>query len=450
MQDLISRRTFLRLVAVGVTGAAVAACAPATAPASSAQTGSQAPAAAKVSLRYMVWDQNQVPAVNQQVTGFNQLKPDISIEVQTVPWAQYWDKLWTSLAGGGAPDTFWLNMANFKSLVVKDTLRPLQPSLDAQTALQKDWDINFDPLKVAYSHNNEAYSWPRDYDTIAVAVNLNLLKDAGLEYPSEENNFKAWDRSTIHSYAEKLTKQEGGRTTAIGLLASNTEQQGWFNWVYSNGGVYFNEELTKCTINEPPAVEALREYASYRQKGLSPGAEALQSQTSSDMFFSGRIAMSIAGDRNLVQFNDRIKDFEYDLVPIPYAPTGKSICMIHGLGNTIDKNAKNPDEAFAWVSYLGGKDGSSILGNSGTVIPSRHYTANLWFDPAFPPKHRHIYLDRTDKSTFRPTTAKPATSEWQKILTDEMTLVMEQGKDVQQAMDESAQKINDLLAGKGV
>jgi multiple sugar transport system substrate-binding protein len=341
-------------------------------------------------------------------------------------------------------------MANFTPLAHRDTLLSIQPYLDAQPDLQADWDNNFDPLKVAYSKEQEAFSWPRDYDTIAVAFNLTLLEEAGLELPSDENGYAAWDWATCRAYAEQMTKQEGGRTTQFGILAANTEQEGWFNWVYSNGGAYFNEERTKCTLNEPAAIEALRDYVAYRIDGLSPGAEALASQTGADMFYSGRIAMSISGNWDIRNFNEAITDFEYDLAPIPYAPTGQSICMIHGLGNTIDKNAPDPDSAFEWVRFLGSKEGSTILGSTGTVIPSRRDTANLWFEVDSPPARRNIYLEWTEKSAFRPTTAEPATNEWQKILIDQMTLVMEQGKDVQAAMDEAAAAIDALLAGEGV
>ena len=193
----------------------------------------------------------------------------------------------------------------------------------------------------------------------------------------------------------------------------------------------------------------MRDYVSYRLDGLSPGQETLQSQEANDLFYSGRVAMSIIGDWNIGLFNERITDFEYDLVPIPYAPTGKSICMIHGLGDTIDRNAKNPDAAFEWVSFLGSKEGSSILGNTGTVIPSRRDTAELWFDPSFKPAHRRIYLDWTAKSAFFPNTAEPATSEWTKVITDQLTLVMEQGKDLDTAINEVVQQVDDILAGKG-
>lgn len=447
----INRRDFLRMTAVGAVGLTVLACAAPAAPGAATTEGGEAaaPAAASVALRHAFWDQNQAQAIEQQAAAFKEVAPEITLELQTTPWEQYWDKLWTSLAGGSAPDTFWLNMSNFATLSAKGSLLNIQPYLEAEAALQTDWDTNFDALKAAYSYNNEAYSWPRDYDTIAIAINLSLLEEAGLSLPSDADAFAGWDWAALHSFAEALTKKEGDRTTQFGLLAQNTYQEGYFNWVYSNGGTMLNEDMTQFAMNSPQAVEALQDYVSYRQAGQAPSAEALQGQDSNAMFYTGRLAMSIVGSWNIKPFNDSITDFEYDLVPIPYAPTGNSICMIHGLGDTIDKAAKNPDASFKWVSYLGSKDGSTILGNTGTVIPSRKDTAEVWFDPSFPPAHRSIYLTATDNAVFYPNTVEPTAAEWQKVITDQMTLIMEENKDVQVAMDEAAAAIDELLAGGG-
>ncbi|MEN6478806.1 MAG: sugar ABC transporter substrate-binding protein [Anaerolineales bacterium] len=408
------------------------------------------PAEKPVEVRYMYWGTEQIEAVNSQVEFYKDLAPTTTLTAQLVPWDQYWDKLWTALAGGDAPDTFWLNMSNFASLVTKDVLMNLQPSLDADEALQADWDANFDSLKAAYVLENDAYSWPRDYDTITLAVNLSLLSEAGLPFPDSANDFAAWDWATCKQYAQAMTKKDGERTTQYGLVTENTSQTGWFNWVYSNGGTVLNEDKTEFTMNEAPAVEALREYVSYRREGMSPGSEALATMGSSDLFVTQRVGMMHIGSWNVGELNDKVTDFEWDAVPIPYAPTGKSICMIHGLGNTIAKGTKVAEAAFAWVAYLGSFAGSGVLGNSDTVIPSRQDTAPLWFNPTFKPEHRSLFLTWTDKSVFFPNTAEPTTAQWNKYITDELTLVLEEGKDVQEAMDSAKASIDAILSGKGI
>jgi ABC-type glycerol-3-phosphate transport system substrate-binding protein len=94
--------------------------------------------------------------------------------------------------------------------------------------------------------------------------------------------------------------------------------------------------------------------------------------------------------------------------------------------------------------------GSGVLGNSDTVIPSRADTAPLWFSPQFKPDNRALFLTWTDKSLFFPNTAEPTTAQWNVHITNEMTLVMEEGKDVQEAMDTAKAAIDDILAGKAV
>jgi len=268
--------------------------------------------------------------------------------------------------------------------------------------------------------------------------------------PDSANDFAAWDWVMCKEYARAMTKKEGERTTQFGMVASNTSQTGWFNWVYSNGGTVLNADKTQFTMNEPPAVQALKEYVSYRLEGLAPGAEALQTMGASDQFVSGRVGLMHIGSWNVGTLNEQVTEFEWDAVPIPYAPTGKSMCMIHGLGNTIAKGTKVAEQAFDWVAYLGSFAGSAVLGNSDTVIPSRADTAPLWFNPTFNPPNRGLFLKWTAKSEFYPNTADPASSVWNKVITDQMTLIMEEGKDVQQAMDEAKTAIDDILAGKGV
>jgi multiple sugar transport system substrate-binding protein len=469
-----SRRQFLKVAAVAAGGSLLAACQPKVVEVEKVVTQivkeevivegtpkivekvvekvvQVTPVAAKATeVRYMWWGSEQQRAIDMQLDVFKDLAPNVKMNSELVPWAQYWDKLWTALAGGDAPDTFWLNMSNFASLSAKGQLMNIQPNLDADEKLKTDWELNFDSLKAAYVFEGDAYSWPRDYDTITLAVNRSLMDEAGLPMPDSANDFAAWDWAMCKQYATAMTKKEGDRTTQYGMVAQNTSQTGWFNWVYSNGGTVLNEDRTQFTMNEAAAVEALREYVSYRREGLAPGAESLQTMGASDQFSTGRVGLMHIGSWNVGTLNTSVVDFEWDAVPIPYAPTGKSMCMIHGLGNTIAKNTKVAEAAFTWVSFLGSFVGSGVLGNSDTVIPSRADTAPLWFSPQFKPDNRALFLTWTDKSLFFPNTAEPTTAQWNVHITNEMTLVMEEGKDVQEAMDTAKAAIDDILAGKAV
>ena len=49
-----------------------------------------------------------------------------------------------------------------------------------------------------------------------------------------------------------------------------------------------------------------------------------------------------------------IKD-DIDVAPVP-SINGKQATVIHGLGNCIYKDTKNPEAAWKWVEFLSGEE----------------------------------------------------------------------------------------------
>lgn len=66
-----------------------------------------AAASAQTTLTYAIWDNNQLPVHEEIVAAFEADNPDVNVEIQVVPWGNYWDKLQTAVAGGEAYDVFW-------------------------------------------------------------------------------------------------------------------------------------------------------------------------------------------------------------------------------------------------------------------------------------------------------------------------------------------------------
>ena len=67
-----------------------------------------------VTLSYAMWDQAQMPAMQQIISEFHQAHPNINVKIQLTPWSDYWTKLRTAATGGSAPDVFWMTVAYFK------------------------------------------------------------------------------------------------------------------------------------------------------------------------------------------------------------------------------------------------------------------------------------------------------------------------------------------------
>lgn len=96
----ISRRTAMKASAVSVAAAGLAsslgrasAQTPAASPASATAVVETKPveySGGEAKLTYGYWDQSQIDGINAQIEAFTAKFPDISIEAQQVPWADYW------------------------------------------------------------------------------------------------------------------------------------------------------------------------------------------------------------------------------------------------------------------------------------------------------------------------------------------------------------------------
>lgn len=63
-----------------------------------------------VSLTLSLWDEAQLPVIQENVDAFNAAhEGEIKVNIEQIPWDTYWTKLDASLETNEAPDVFWMN-----------------------------------------------------------------------------------------------------------------------------------------------------------------------------------------------------------------------------------------------------------------------------------------------------------------------------------------------------
>ena len=68
--------------------------------------GSSGEAGGKKVINVALWDENVKDTVNKSIELYKKNHPDVEVKVTYTPWADYWTKLKTSLAGNSGPDVF--------------------------------------------------------------------------------------------------------------------------------------------------------------------------------------------------------------------------------------------------------------------------------------------------------------------------------------------------------
>ena len=81
-----------------------------------------------MTIKYALWDANQLPAYQKVADDFMAKNPDIKIAIDQAGWNDYWTSLQTSMVGGTAPDVFTDHLAKVPTSPARDSSSISRPS----------------------------------------------------------------------------------------------------------------------------------------------------------------------------------------------------------------------------------------------------------------------------------------------------------------------------------
>lgn len=386
LQRYATRRTLLRGAAAGAAGIGLTALGGGTGQPAARAAQDAVCEGAEARISYGIWDAAQKPGVDAQVAAFQALHPNITVEVQIVPWDDYWTKLQTGVAGGSTYDVFWINADNLPVYASQGSIVPIQDLIDDGSI---DAEAYPESLRAIYTFDGKAFGIPRDFDTIGLFFNKDHFDKAGLEYPTAE-----WTWDDLRAAAEKLTIKDGDNTTQWGFAAGLDGQQNWYNLIWQNEGQIMNEEMTETRLGEEPACEAMLFAGDFVTDGLSPSVAVMQANDPHEQLFpAGVISMIAAGSWNSRTFSTAQPNVA--LVPLPQGK--QRATAIHGLANVIWSGGQNQCAALEWVKFLATEEAEKILGDSATVIPAMNGLQESFLN-SIPSLDLQVFIDAVDYS----------------------------------------------------
>ncbi|MDE1187706.1 MAG: sugar ABC transporter substrate-binding protein [Pantoea sp.] len=388
-------------------------------------------AADKITLRYAIWDRNQLPAEQKIAQSFEKANPDINIDIEVVPASQYFVKLDSAVAGGVAPDIFWVNMPYFIQYAQNHVLAPLNGYLN-----DKSVDLNnivASSVK-AYQFDGNQLAIPRDVDAIAVWYNKKLFDQAGVSYPK-----KGWTWDDLKTTATALKTKLKGDAFPLYMDLSNDGQESYLNLLYQKGVHIVPTNGQPTDIASDNAIWVYQQLQQMMKGGLLPTANQMSELKTDSVFTSNRAAMVYAGSWQAAPFasNPQIND-HIGVIEMPRID--KEAGVAHSLGFALYANGKHKDAAWRYVSFMAQKSSQEEL--AAAVIP-----ANKQAMPAWAANVKQVdvtaYLTALDHATAYPT-AGTNTPKWQNMWISSLKKIF-MGADAKEEMDKSVKKISRVM-----
>ncbi len=299
------------------------------------------------------------------------------MELNIVPWADYWTKLRTDVAGNSADDVFWVNNSYFGAYADNGNLVNITETLgDAASAA---WEPS---VVKQFTRDGSLWGIPQLYDAgIAVYYNEELLAKAGVQ-PATLDTL-VWSPTTpaddtYLEVAKQLTLDKAGKNAAdpafdgtpvqYGTSIANDLQGILLPFIGSNGGTY--QDGDTFTFSDPKTVQTF-EYLQNAITVAHVGPSAADTNTNGDFardaFLQGKVAMFQSGIYNLKNVSEGAS-FKWGVASIPSGPAGK-VSVTNGVVVAGNSASKHQDEVTEFLTWLGSAEGNGYLGSTGVSIP---------------------------------------------------------------------------------
>ncbi|MCL4508844.1 MAG: sugar ABC transporter substrate-binding protein [Chloroflexi bacterium] len=457
-RQVLSRRAFLAgSTALAVASMALSACAGTTSQSAAGSvhnSGTSSPAAVTTSAgsaaatsgsvsvptAHITWsnpsgDPTDIAIVKKFFQSFQQKYPSIRVDVQNIP-SGFTQKLETTMAGGVAPDIFWMDTLNLGSFASKGVLLPLDSYIDrAHFDLQKLYPA----LLAGYVYQGKRYALPKDNGSSVMAWNIDAFKEAGVPAPTAE-----WTWNDFLNAARKLTKRSGTSVARYGF----GPPQGFSHiapWVWQHGGDYFDKSYTKCLLNQTPAIEALQFLSDLVNKErVAPTVDVIQSQGYFPLFENGKVAMQQMWPGNIPMLRVGVKAFNWDVAFLPKGVTRAT--FVNGAGNAVWSKTKAPEACWVLIQYFESQQGQDFFLASGKGVPSNKAVGAKYTQQKPPPASLHVMIDDL---SFGHTVVGPAT--WNQIsnaLNKELAYLWDGSRSAKEVCDRLAPEIDTFLGSK--
>ncbi len=295
-------------------------------------------------------------------------------------WGDYWAALPRGFIADTAPDVFTDHLAKFPQFAESEVIEPVN-------VRGVDMDAYLPGLAELWrTPDGKQYGFPKDWDTVAIAANLDMLEDAGLT--KAELDRATWnpeDGGSFERIAARLSVDSSGvrgdepgfdpRNVAVYGLGLDPNgltygQTTWAGFARSTGFELLDKNPwgTHYNYDDSRFAATMAWWRRMIEKGYMPSLTEARTLGQTAMFQGGKAALAIDGSWTIGTYTST-EGVKVGFSPQPAGPEG-SWSMYNGLADAIWVGTKHKAEARRWVQFLASVDCQRIVGTEAVVFPA--------------------------------------------------------------------------------
>lgn len=302
---------------------------------------------------------------NGYLEGFKKDNPNITVNLQTIPWANRDQKMLTAFASGAGPDVVYLIPDHLSQFAYNGIVEPLDSLISSDVWSQYETNaIN------AVTINSKKYGLPMLETVMAYYYNLDVLTQAG------------WDTSKLPTTWDELLQMCAAvkaKTKAYGVTfeGGNVANMNFYPYVWQAGGSILDAS-GNCVINSDATKKAMNFLKTIVDKGYTP-SDAITATTEHDqMVIDGKFACMYEDSSFLVNASQ----YKYKWAIGPILKDQQQVTY-GSIGSwAISHTSAHKDAAAKWITYLTEDDQMKSFLTATQNFAPKKTLANMYDDNA--------------------------------------------------------------------
>jgi len=302
------------------------------------------------------------PAVVQrlldEVVGAQLAGEGITVQYEPIE-TDYNQVLTNALSAGTAADVFYIPGETAPGIIATGKVLPITDLVDTSPFIPS--------LMEVYTVDGEVYGIPKDFNTLAVFYNEDLFDEAGVEYPSADDDW--------NTFKEKLRAvNDLGDDVYGACIPADFARLGAF--AYANGWTPFTED-GRVDLSDPAFVEAFEFYTGLVTEGLAVQPADIGAGWPGDCLAQERAGVAIEGAWIIGFLRDAAPNLPYGATLLPKSSTtGERGNFIYTVAWGVNADSPNRDAAIRVLEALTSPEAQQFILEEGLAIPSREALAD--------------------------------------------------------------------------
>lgn len=340
--------------------------APTVAPTEAATSTCPLPVEKGAKIVFSGWgDTTEQKIYTDSIERFKAVCPDVTVDYQPIP-DKFQDKLKAMMAGGTAPDVFYVDDQLMTAFAPSGQLLALDDYM-AQAGVKR---TDFIPaLLTIFTQDGKTYGLPKDWGTLGLIYLPEAFKAAGIDEPTDQ-----WTWDDMRTAAKKIAA-----TGKYGGFCMGADWARFAPFAFSNGGAFASDDYKTATLDTPEVKTMAQLVADmFTEKSLVRPAD-VGAGWCGEAIGKKLVGMTTEGGWMVNFMKQSYADVSWKAILIPSGPkTRADVIFTNAIG--VNAASKFPIASAAFTIFLTGDVNQGEIVKTGFAYSTHPSQADLVVD----------------------------------------------------------------------